>query len=57
VAALRLSVLALAASIAVPRLLRLTAPLGLVTGYAVLLQTGTLVAFLFQTGARPSRKS
>ncbi len=52
VAALRLSALALAASIAMQRLLRLTAPLGLVGGHAVLLQTGALVAFLFQTGAQ-----
>ena len=51
VAALRLSALALVASIAIQRLLRVTAPLGLVSGYAVLLQTGALVAFLFQTGA------
>ena len=57
VAALRLSALALAASIAMQRLLRLTVPLGLVSGYAVLLQTGALVAFLFETGAKLSRGS
>ena len=52
VAALRLSALALAVSIAIQRLLRVTMPLGFVSGYAALLQTGALVAFLLQTGAQ-----
>ena len=51
VSALRLSLVALAVTVALQRLLRVKALAGLLSGSVVLLHAGALVAFLFHTGA------